>query len=189
MELLPPHNYKPTTGRQKLFVKEFLVDRNASKACVRAGYSEKGSNVQGSRLLADVNIKYEIDLNVLQQEERLDISRDHVIRELAKIAFMDVTKLYKGNGVLKRLSELDEDIRAAFAGVETDELFEWQGEERVKIGETKRVKTWDKMKALEILAKYFKLFSDAPMQPIQINNFNMTKEEMEQAKQLFNEQF
>ncbi len=48
---------------------------------------------------------------------------------------------------------------------------------------------WDKMRALEMLAKHFKIFSDAPIVPIQINNFALTKDEMEMAKQIFNEQY
>ena len=44
------------TTKQKLFVSEYLVDRNAKQAAIRAGYSAKTAEVQGSRLLSNVKV-------------------------------------------------------------------------------------------------------------------------------------
>ena len=44
------------TVKQALFCREYIRDRNASAACVRAGYSSKGRSVTGTRLLANPSV-------------------------------------------------------------------------------------------------------------------------------------
>lgn len=53
------------TNRKRVFVSEYLIDFNATRAALRAGYSAKTAYSQGSRLLKDVDILNEI-------RERLD---------------------------------------------------------------------------------------------------------------------
>lgn len=43
------------TEKQQRFVEEYLVDLNATQAAIRAGYSVKTADVQGSRMLRNVN--------------------------------------------------------------------------------------------------------------------------------------
>ena len=45
------------TKKQKRFVEEYLIDLNATQACIRAGYKTKTANEQGARLLANVSIQ------------------------------------------------------------------------------------------------------------------------------------
>lgn len=45
------------TEKQEAFCREYLIDYNATQAAIRAGYSEKGANGQGTRLLANASIK------------------------------------------------------------------------------------------------------------------------------------
>lgn len=45
------------TDKQKLFVTEYIKDRNATKAAIAAGYSEKTAGQAASRLLKDVKIR------------------------------------------------------------------------------------------------------------------------------------
>ena len=46
------------------------------------------------------------------------------------------------------------------SGVKVFEEFEGFGVDRVKIGEVREVKFWDKPKSLEILARHLKLLTD-----------------------------
>ena len=41
----------------KTRVEEYLIDLNATQACIRAGYSVKTANEQGARLLVNVSIQ------------------------------------------------------------------------------------------------------------------------------------
>ena len=47
-------------NRQDLFVKEYLIDLNATQAAIRVGYSVKTANEQGARLLANVSVQSKI---------------------------------------------------------------------------------------------------------------------------------
>lgn len=41
------------TEKQQRFVDEYLIDLNATQAAIRAGYSAKTADVQGSRMLGN----------------------------------------------------------------------------------------------------------------------------------------
>ncbi len=45
------------TAKQKRFVEEYLIDLNATQAAIRAGYSIKTANEQGSQLLANLSVR------------------------------------------------------------------------------------------------------------------------------------
>lgn len=52
------------TEKQQRFVEEYLIDLNATQAAIRAGYSAKTADQQGSRMLA--NVKVQQAISVLQ---------------------------------------------------------------------------------------------------------------------------
>ena len=45
------------TDQQQLFCREYLVDRNATAACIRAGYSKRSAPCTSSRIMARSEIK------------------------------------------------------------------------------------------------------------------------------------
>ncbi len=45
------------TPKQARFVEEYLLDLNATQGAIRAGYSAKTAEVQGSRLLGNVKVR------------------------------------------------------------------------------------------------------------------------------------
>lgn len=77
------------TDKQKMFCHEYMVDRNATHAAIRAGYSPKTAKSQGQRLLTKVDIKKYIDEHTEEQYERAGISADDVLNELVSIAMVD----------------------------------------------------------------------------------------------------
>lgn len=83
------------TAKQRAFVREYLIDLNATQAAVRAGYSEKTANEQGARLLANVSVRSAIDAAMKNRAQRTDITADRVLQELAKIGFSDIRKAVK----------------------------------------------------------------------------------------------
>ena len=60
------------TPKQRSFIAEYVVDKNATQAAIRAGYSEKTADVQGPRLLGNVRVRELIDkkLNELEEKNR-----------------------------------------------------------------------------------------------------------------------
>ena len=59
------------TDKQELFIQEYLIDFNATRAAKKAGYSEKTAYSQGQRLLKHVEVKNKI--TSLKQERISDL--------------------------------------------------------------------------------------------------------------------
>ena len=73
-------------NRQARFVAEYLIDLNATKAAIRAGYSKKTAYSQGQRLLKNVEVASQVADKTGKRLDRLEISADRVLQELAKLA-------------------------------------------------------------------------------------------------------
>lgn len=78
---------KPLTRNQQIFVDEYLVDRNASRAYkiaypnVKRDVSARNSAV---KLLTRTYIKNKIDKAILKQQERIEITQDFVLNGIIK---------------------------------------------------------------------------------------------------------
>lgn len=156
---------KKLTDKQKIFCREYIVDLNATQAAIRAGYSEKTAKDIGCQNLAKLNIQTEIAELMENREERLDVSADNVVRELMNIAMSDIGAIFNDDGSIKPLSEIPKDVRKAIAGIDVFEELEGRGKDQELIGFTKKVRLWDKNKALEMLGRHLKMFTDK----IQVN--------------------
>lgn len=75
------------------FVREFLVDLNATQAAIRARYSAKTAYSAGQRLLKRVEVIAEIRRAMAERAERTNVKADNVVRELARIAFANVSDI------------------------------------------------------------------------------------------------
>ncbi|NVO33223.1 terminase small subunit [Hymenobacter lapidiphilus] len=49
------------TDKRSRFIDEYLLDCNATQAAIRAGYASSGARQEGSRLLANADIRTEVD--------------------------------------------------------------------------------------------------------------------------------
>lgn len=148
------------TAKQATFVKEYLVDLNATKAAERAGYSPQTAESQASRLLRNVKVAQAVSKAMQERASRVEVKADDVLRELMRIGLSDIRQAYGEDGQLKKIHDMPDDIARAIGGIETEELWEGYGEERTRIGDTVKVKFWNKPQALELLGKHLKLFID-----------------------------
>lgn len=73
------------TEKQKMFCKEYMVDLNATQACIRAGYSEKTAKVIGSQNLTKLNIQEEITKLMKDREERVKLTADKVLEDIERV--------------------------------------------------------------------------------------------------------
>jgi len=151
---------KAVKQRRTRFVKEYLIDQNATRAAIAAGYSEKTAEVQGSRLLSDAKVRAEVDAANDKVNAKLDLTVERVKQEIARLAFYDPAAFWNENGTAKPIHEIDEDARRAIAGFETAELFEGNGEDRGLAGYVKKFKLADKNRALETAARHLKMLVD-----------------------------
>lgn len=78
------------TAKQAQFVKEYMIDLNATAAATRAGYSKRSAEVEGARLLRNAKVEVEIAKVMLERSERTQITADQVLKELWHIATDDI---------------------------------------------------------------------------------------------------
>lgn len=167
------------TAQQRIFVAEYLKDKNATQAAKRANYSEKTAYSQGQRLLKKVEVAEAIEAGIKAQEKRVLISADRVLLELKRIALLDIGEAYGPDNELLPIRDIPKDIRRAIAGVEVEELWEGFGEDRQHVGQTKKLKLNDKLRALELLGKHLKLFTDK----IEITDNSSLADRMKKARE------
>ena len=140
-----------------MFISEYLVDFNGAQAAIRAGYSAKTANRIAAENLTKPVIAQAIQLRCIQREKKLEITADKIIQEIAKIAFQDVRNLYRSDGGLIPITELDDKSAASIAGVEVTSR---SGGEAEVTYVTSKIKLSDKHAALVTLARHFGLLSD-----------------------------
>lgn len=142
--------------KQQQFVAEYLIDLNATQAAIRAGYSRKTAHSQGPRLLENVEVEAAINAAKLARSTVTKIDANWVLERLAEESQADVADLYsKETGDLLPVHEWPKIWRQGLvAGIEIDALYDGVGADRVRIGETKKVRLSERIRRLELIGKH-----------------------------------
>jgi len=153
---------RPAADRRRQFVAEYLVDLDQTAAYLRAGYrgTNLGLRVNASKMMARPDVKAAIDEALRKREARTEITADRVLKEVARLAFFDIRKLYDVDGNLKAPKDWDEETAAAVAGLETLEEFIGTGGDRKQVGQTRKAKVWDKTAALTLAMRHLGMLKD-----------------------------
>jgi phage terminase small subunit len=150
-------------ARQKAFCREYVKDHDPGAAYLRAGYEcgDDSAANSGSRLLGDAHVKAEVSRLQARIAERAEVQAARVIREVARLALSDVRGILNEDGSLKPVSEWDDEAAACVASIETDEIWGTEGtgrdRTRVQVGVTRKIRFWDKAKALDLLMDHLGL--------------------------------
>lgn len=139
------------TAKQKRFVEEYLIDLNATQAAIRAGYSPATAQEQGYQLLQKTSVQNAINMKIAERSKRTGINADRVIREIAKIAFVNAADLIDFDTATIDSNAVNDDT-AAIQSVKV----KYFGED----GLEREIKLADKLKALELLGKHLGLFKE-----------------------------
>lgn len=151
------------TPKQMRFVDEWLIDFNGKQAAIRAGYSAKTAEATAARLLRNVKVQAEISRRQKDLQRRTEVTQDRVVKELARIAFADMTDYAQ---VETRMIEKDDGTEASYQAVALKETAELSAEQRAALAGIKQgangieVKLHDKIKALELLGRHIGMFND-----------------------------
>lgn len=100
------------TDKQKEFVRQYLVDLNATQAAIRAGYSVKTAYRQGADLLQRTSIREAIEKAQAKRARRVEVTQDYVLSNLVEV----VERTMQRAPVLDRKGEqvTDEEGRAVW---------------------------------------------------------------------------
>ena len=162
------------TGKQALFVQEYLVDLNATQAAIRAGYSAKTAQEQSSRLLSKVMVAKAVAAGQAKVAAKLEIKTEDVVRELALLGFsnmMDYIRTTDEGDAWVDLSALTREQAAAIGEITVEDFTDGRGEDSRNVRKVK-FKLFDKRSALESLGKHLGIFEQDNKQrvsPVIIN--------------------
>src|SRR5579863_2104553 len=139
------------TAKQERFCHEYMVDMNAHRAAIRAGY--KGRNL-GSKMMK--NARVSAYLQKVQQEinSRVDISAEAVLKELALTGFSNIQDYLDENYCVVNIARLKRDIAAAIVAVEIKETVSREG----AVQRSVKIKLHNKLPALELLGRHLGIF-------------------------------
>lgn len=123
------------TDKQTAFVREYLVDLNATQAAIRAGYSERTASRIGPQLLGKAWVREAIEKAQAKRARRVEVTQDYVLSNLVEV----VERTMQRAPVMDRKGEqvTDEEGRAVWT-------FDAKGANR----------------ALELLGKHLGIFTD-----------------------------
>ena len=119
------------TDKQRRFAEEYLVDLNATQAAIRAGYSQKFANTNANKLLQNTTLRTYID-------GRLEEIRSEKTAEAREVL---------------------EYLTAVMRGEQTEEVLKLIGGGEQAVTNIE-VSAKDRMKAAELLGKYYSLWTD-----------------------------
>lgn len=141
------------TDKQKKFVEEYLLDLNATQACIRAGYSINRASEIAYQLLQKTTVQDAISSAMAERSRRTGINQDRIVQELARIAFVKITDVVDSNGEIKRNAS-DDDLACI-------ESYKVKDSDSVNGSSCEReIKFASKLKALELLGKHLGMWND-----------------------------
>jgi phage terminase small subunit len=140
------------TAKQEAFVREYLVDLNATQAAIRAGYKAVNAHTVASQNLAKPYVAERIQELMDERSKKTEITAERVLEELAKMAFANIANIYDDQGRLLPVKEMPEDVAACLQ--EVTEGVDRNGDVQ------RKYKMADKKSTLELLGKHLKLFTD-----------------------------
>ncbi|AIW03636.1 terminase small subunit [Bacillus phage Pascal] len=192
------------TPKQQMFVKEYLIDLNATQAALRAGYSAKTAKQMGTENLSKPIIQSEIQKHMNTRAEKVDISSERILQELAAIAFHDANDVVYVDEVeyisdwktIKKATETEPEVKEPIMEISqrvvVKNLSELTPLQRKSIASIKQgkegieIKFYDKIKAAELLGKHMKLFADKIEHSGEVthNNVDLTALSVEELRNL-----
>lgn len=137
------------TEKQKAFCAEFIVDLNAAKAAIRAGYSQATAKEIGFENLTKPHIQAEVQRLMDERGRRVKVNGDRVLQELVAMAFYDPADIASVEVKCPAdIAKLPEDVRRAIVG------WSWDRNDNFTL------KLSGKTQQLEMIGRHLKLFTD-----------------------------
>lgn len=151
----------PLSEAEKTFVAAYMIDRNGAAAyrAVRPNATPITARVTGSQWLSKPNVRAAVDAAIAKLNNKLELTAERTLREIARLAYFDPRKLLDAKGNPLPLNELDDDTAAAIAGLEVQSIELGSGDNALP-AVVKKYKLADKKGALDMAAKHLGLFKE-----------------------------
>jgi phage terminase small subunit len=156
-EILTTVEDMPLNARQRAFVAEYVIDLNASRAAIRAGYSSVAANVAGSTLLANRNVANAVEHALASRLARTQITQDTVLNEMAILALARIDHYeLDDQGQVRLTANAPEGAMAAVKSIKRRVTFSKQGDKTIEA----ELVMHDKTAPLKLMGRHVGLFAD-----------------------------
>lgn len=143
--------------KQLLFCIEFLKHFNATRAARDARYSEKSAGAIGAENLTKPVIQAYLAKAKEQVFGKAKLEVSDLVKQMMRLGFSDVRRLFDENGQLKDVTQLGDDIAAAIQSIEIERRTEGKGEDK-EVYYVHKIRLADKKGNLEMLGRYMQMF-------------------------------
>lgn len=103
---------KKLRAKTRAFIKEYLVDLNATQAAIRAGYGKKSARQVASKMLTKSYIQREVGKAMEKRSKEIDIDSKFVLGNLQELALrcMQKTPVMRFDQVKKKNVQVTETV-------------------------------------------------------------------------------
>ena len=163
------------TPKQKAFVEEYLIDLNATRAAKRAKYKDPN---YGRVLTAKTHVWKAIERAMEKRAIRTEITQDKVLEEIAKIGFANITDFLEYKTALRIIDYDDNNNPIYDWGVmvvtKDSENVDGAAISEVSVSKdgTFKFKLYDKLNALDKLARHLNIYTGQSVDEETINKVN-----------------
>lgn len=141
------------TGKQKVWVTEYVVDMNASRAAREAGYSN--AELMGGRLTRNGKVMKAVDKLLAPRMAEADLSSKRLLKQLESFIFYDLMEYVDSEGNLKcKPKDLPDNIRQCITDFQVATKYSKDGD---LLEVRHNVKLVSKMAALKMAMDYQQL--------------------------------
>lgn len=154
-----PAKQPDLTPKQAAFVREYLVDLNATQAAIRAGYSANSADVIGSENLGKPEIAAAITAAKLERSQRVGITAADVLHELGILYRSDVRDFtITESGELALRDGVPDEAWRAVSNIKHRVRTTTDKDGRTTTQREVEFKLWDKTAAARMLGDHLGMF-------------------------------
>jgi phage terminase small subunit len=148
--------------RHEVFCREYAIHQNGCKAYLKAFPHVKPSTAAPNayKLLTNTHITNRIKQITAERMDKLNVTHEKILREVAKLAFLDPRDFYHTDGSLKLITDMDPDAAAALEGAKTRVVDLESSDGVTRTVTVSEIKHANKRGALELLMRYKEMIVD-----------------------------
>ena len=144
------------TPKQQRFCDEYLIDMNATRAALRAGYTQ--ATAMNGQLMEMPKIQAYLKKRTAEASKKLQVSHETLLGELMKVAFANMGDYFGDDGKIKAMNDVLDDKKSAIWSLKVSEG---------KYGTTVQLRLHNKLAALEKIAKHIKFYEVEQKKPVE----------------------
>lgn len=153
------------TVKQQLFV-ELVAQGSTYSDAFREAYPKSQKWTPGSvrvaahRYMETPKVRRAVEKMVAETKIRNHATLDEVIDLMSEWLRFDPKDLMNTDGCVKSMDELPKAVRTSISEIQVTEIWAGKGDERIKVGELKRIKFVDKRATADMFMRKFGAYID-----------------------------